>query len=434
MGPISLRRAGAPVDRTSDRVIAASSIALAVAFLGAAALSLLLPEAARRGVWLPLHLALAGGAATAIAGVMPFFVAAFAAAPPADARLRSAAVAAVAGGALAVAGGVTLGPGLVAALGGAAFVLGVILTGAATLRPIRGGLGPARGLVTRSYLLALVAVGVGATLATLQVAGWQPVVVGWGQLKVAHAWLNVFGFVSLVIATTLLHFFPTVVGARIPNHAAGRLAVGGLAGGAWLTALGYVARIDVAASAGAALALAGALALAWYEARVWPTRGRWTTDLSWHAFAIGGLVSATAWFIVGLGLTALPVVALGADAAGWTVDRVLGALVGGWVGLALLASATHLLPAVGPGDPSSHARQRRVLGRLAFPRLVVLDAGVALTVVGELAHVSSIAALGVVLLAAGYLGTAALLAMAVTEGLRWSRDRGRSGAVGPPNA
>jgi nitrite reductase (NO-forming) len=434
MGPISLRRVEAPVDRTSDRVIAASSIALAVAFLGAAGLSLLLPETSRRGLWLPLHLALAGGAGTAIAGVMPFFVAAFAAAPPADARLRTAAVVAISIGALTVAGGVTVGPGLVAALGGAAFVLGIALTGAATLRPIRGGLGPARGLITRSYVLALVAVGVGATLATLLVAGWPPVVVGWGQLKLAHAWLNLVGFVSLVIATTLLHFFPTVVGARIPNHVSGRLAVGGLAGGAWLAALGYAARIDLAASAGAVLALAGALALAWYEARVWSTRGRWTTDLSWHAFAIGGLVSATAWFIVGLGLAALPVVALGANAAGWSVDRVLGALVGGWVGLALLASATHLLPAVGPGDPASHARQRRVLGRLAVPRLVALDAGVALTIVGELAHSSSVAPIGVLLLAAGYLATAALLAMAVAEGLRWSRQRGRSGARGQRNA
>ena len=35
--------------------------------------------------WLPLQLALAGAASTAIAGVMPFLSAAFAAAPPTDA-------------------------------------------------------------------------------------------------------------------------------------------------------------------------------------------------------------------------------------------------------------------------------------------------------------------------------------------------------------
>jgi hypothetical protein len=58
---------------------------VAAAFLVAAAASLTLPAGATRGLWLPLHLALAGAATTAIAAVMPFFAAAFAAAPPADA-------------------------------------------------------------------------------------------------------------------------------------------------------------------------------------------------------------------------------------------------------------------------------------------------------------------------------------------------------------
>ena len=34
-----------------------------------------MPAPSRLGLWLPLHLALAGGASTAIAGVLPFFVA-----------------------------------------------------------------------------------------------------------------------------------------------------------------------------------------------------------------------------------------------------------------------------------------------------------------------------------------------------------------------
>ena len=42
--------------------------------------------------WLPLHLVLAGAAGTAIAGVLPFFTAALAVAPPADPRARLAAV------------------------------------------------------------------------------------------------------------------------------------------------------------------------------------------------------------------------------------------------------------------------------------------------------------------------------------------------------
>jgi len=36
----------------------------------------------------------------------------------------------------------------------------------------------------------------------------------WASIRVWHVWLNLIGFVSLVIATTLLHFFPTVIGER----------------------------------------------------------------------------------------------------------------------------------------------------------------------------------------------------------------------------
>ena len=424
MGPISLRRPGAPVDRTGDRIVAASSIGLAVAFVAAAGLAVLLPEPVRHGLWLSLHLALAGGAATAIAGMMPFFVAAFAAAPPADPRLRAAAVAAVSLGALCVAGGVVTSQTWLALLGGVIFISGIVLTGSATIRPVSSGLGPARGLVTRSYLVGLVAVGTGASLATLLLAGWAPVASSWAQLKPAHAWLNLFGFVSLVIATTLLHFFPTVAGARIPNHPSGRIAVSALAAGAWLAALGYAGSVDLAVTAGALLALVGGLALGWYEASVWRRRARWTTDLAWHTFALGGLASASAWFIVGLGFAAIPAAVSGASPTGWDIDRVIAPLVGGWVGMTLLASATHLIPAVGPGDPPAHARQRHVLGRAAVVRLVALDLGVGLVILGQLVGQPAIATVGLVVLALGYGATAALIALAVAEGIGWARARG----------
>ena len=84
----------------------------------------------------------------------------------------------------------------------------------AALRPLRLGLGPSRGLVTQGYVIALGEVAVGASLATLFVARWPPIVEDWARIKPAHAWFNLVDFVSLVIATTLLHFFPTVVGAR----------------------------------------------------------------------------------------------------------------------------------------------------------------------------------------------------------------------------
>jgi len=411
-----MRRRAPVVDRSRDRVVVVLAVGLAVGFLVAALGSALLPETTRRGAWLPLHLALAGGATTAIAGVMPFFSAAFAAARPTDARLRIGAVLAVALGAGAVAAGVVVALPIVAATGGVCFVAGVALVALATLRPLRGALGPSRGIVIKGYVAALAEVGLGATVATLYVAGWPPLVASWASIKPAHAWLNLVGFTSLVIGTTLLHFFPTVVGARIAVHRSARLAVGGLAAGPVLVALGFALSIDVVGRVGGLVVGAGSVALAVYARRIWTTRARWTTDRAWHRFAIGGLVSALGWFGIGIAIAAGRVVVLGTTPAAWSIEAVFGPLVVGWVGLAILASASHLLPAVGPGDLAAHARQRTILGRWASARLLAADAGIAALSIGLPLGSDPLVVAGTVVAGISLGVTAALLAIAIRAG------------------
>ncbi len=416
----ALRGRPTPIDRSRDRLVVLLAISLAVAFLVAALGSALLPEAVRRGTWLPLHLALAGAASSAIAGVMPFFSAAFAAAPPTDVRLRIVAVGAVALGAFSMSAGVVAGSPDVAAAGGLSFVAGIALTALATLRPLRGALGPSRGLVTQGYVVALAEVGVGATLATLFVGGWPPLVANWGSLKPAHAWLNLVGFVSLVLATTLLHFFPTVVGARIATRPSARITVIALAVGPPVVAFGFALRSDSLGRAGAVVVIAGGIALAMYAWRTWTTRGHWTTDRAWHGFTIGGLISALAWFEVGIAVAAGRVIALGTDPGTWSVDAVFGPFVVGWIGLAIVASATHLLPAVGPGDSAAHGHQRAILGRASVARLAAADVGVAALSVGLPLHVDVLVFSGTLVLGISLGATALLLADAVRVGLRSS--------------
>lgn len=416
--PTALHRRASPIDRSSDRLVALGAIAVAVAFLVASIVSMFLPEAVRRGAWLPLHLALAGAATTAIAGVMPFFAAAFAAAPPSDPRLRAAAVGTVAVGAAAVSVGVVGGDVGLAVAGGIGFVAGIVLTAMATLRPLRLGLGPSRGLVTQGYVIALGEVAVGASLATLFVAGWPPIVEDWARIKPAHAWVNLVGFVSLVIATTLLHFFPTVVGARMALRPSARMTVMGLAAGSPVVALGFAVSSDLMARLGAVGVVAGAAGLAVYACRTWQTKARWTTDPGWHRFAIGGLISAIIWFEVGMAVAAGRVLAFGADPASWSVEAVAGPLVVGWIGLAIVASATHLLPAVGPGDPAVHARQRQLLGRAATVRLAVVNGGVAALAIGLPLELGTLLTAGAALTALGLGTTAVLLGTAVRMGVR----------------
>ena len=301
-----------------------------------------------------------------------------------------------------------------------AFIGGIVLTGWATVRPLRGALGPSRGLITEAYVVALAEVAVGAAVATLFVAAWPPVTGAWGHLKPAHGWLNLVGFVSLVIATTLLHFFPTVIGARIKVHRSARVTVVGLAAGAPIVAAGYALSSDLLTRIGAILVVAGAWALPVYAWRVWTTRGLWTTDPGWHRFAMTGLASAMAWFEVGIAIAAGRVLAWGADPAGWSVEVVVGPLIVGWAGLAVLASATHLLPAIGPGDPLTHGRQRTLLGRAATARLVALDVGVAALTVGVPLGVDPLVAVGALAAAGGFVSTAAALAGAVLMGIRSS--------------
>ena len=427
IGVGGLRRRPVPVDRSADRRVVVVAIGLAAGFLLASIGSLFLPADVRHGVWLPIHLGLAGGASTAISGVMPFFSAAFAAAPPSDVRLRSLAVAAVAFGALAVVGGVIGTAANLAVIGGGTFIAGIAATGWATVRPLRAALGPSRGLVSVAYVVALGELAVGATTATLFLAGWPAVAGAWARLVPAHAWLNLVGFVSLVIATTLLHFFPTVIGARIVAARSARVTVLGLAIGAPSVAFGFAFAADLVARAGAIVTIVGALGLVTYARRVWRTRARWTTDPAWHRFAIGGLISAIAWFVAGVGVAAGRVLALGADPAGWSVGTVIAPIAFGWAGMAVLASATHLVPAIGPGDPLNHGRQRALLGRLAIARLAALDLGVAALSTGLPLGSDALTTAGAIALVGGTVSTVAVILGAIAIGARAPAVRGTPG-------
>jgi nitrite reductase (NO-forming) len=230
-------------------------------------------------------------------------------------------------------------------------------------------------------------------------------------LRPSHAWINVFGFLSLVIAASLLHLLPTVAGTRMARTPASTLVLVGLMAGPATVVVGFLTRLTPVVVAGAALVVIAALALVWHAASVVVRRGRWTTDHAWHRFVQGSLLASVGWFAVGTMLAAAVVVEAGATARGWDSSAVVGPLALGWTAQALLGSWSHLVPAVGPGSPPVHARQRAMLGRWATARVVITQVGVALVSVGlptgdgrltqaGLALVGACAIVAVVLLAA----------------------------------
>lgn len=422
--------ARAPISRSDDRRITALGIALAALFVLAAGLSTGAPPEVRLGLWLPLHLLLAGGAATAIAGVMPYFSASVAMVAPAPGPLRLLGVLAVAGGAVLV----TLSRsrvdvvGLVGTAGGVVYLAGLGAVWLATLMPLRAALGSRRTFLGVPYGAALAAVMVGAALGTLFLAGWGPVLSSWDVIKPAHAWLNTFGFVSLVIGATLIHLLPTVAAARIETSRPARVAIAGLVVGPLLGALGFLARSDALAVTGAAVTLLAAIALAIYGLDVMRRRNRWTSDFGWHRFAIGSLCAGIAWFLAGTVVAFGLVAGGGAASRGWDIRAVAAPMACGWVLQVLAGSWTHLVPSIGPGSPVVHARQRVILGQLDRFRFWLFQAGVlglAVTLPTDLAGPATAA------LAAVAVSLATSLALLLRAGLEPTRDR-RASAAAPP--
>lgn len=402
---------GAGVARSRDRELTIAGIALAAGFL---ALSVLAAFGGSGDPWLPLHLALAGGASVAIAAVLPFFAASLVAVAPAGEGPRIAAIGLVAVGAAGVTAGWRLGNLGLAAAGGVVYLAGMVVLLGMTVGLLRRSLGSSRRIFQWLYGVAIACVLVGALLTTLMLAGVTVVLTSWSTLRVAHAWLNLFGFVGLVIAATLIHFYPTVVGARIGQGRAFVAGIAALAAGPPVVALGFATGVWAIIAAGAVLAVIGCSALAWYAVDVLRRRARWTTDRDWHVFAIGSLTASIAWLVGAEVAASVVAVVRGPGGAGWIGGLVAMPLVVGAVMQVIVGSWTHLVPAIGPGDPDRHAWQRRVLGRAALPRLVAFQVGATLLLVDALGWGSGLAgSTGLVLVLVPMAASLVLLAVAL---------------------
>jgi len=399
------------IDRSRDRHITVAGLALAAGFLALAAASVVVPNL--HGRWLPLHLVLAGAATVAIGAVMPFFASALVASPPAPGPVRVAILGLLAAGALATTIGFGTATAWLAVAGGLLFISGLVTLLSLTLRVLRGSAGVTRRVFTIVYGTAIVNVIVGASIATLFLGGQRDIVLNWATVKPAHAWLNLFGFVGLVICASLIHLFPTVVGARMDRSRWSAAAVIALAIAPPLVALGYIVNADVVAQAGALVLIAGTGSLLVMAFRTWSGRSRWTTDGAWHTMAIGSLWSGLGWLSAGVAVAAAAIARNGAQPAGWSVTELIAPLGVGFVIQVIIGAWTHLLPAIGPGTPGAHARARRRLGALAWPRLVMLNTGAASLFAGSVTGVDAAVRAGLLLAGAAVLASIAIFAVTV---------------------
>jgi nitrite reductase (NO-forming) len=401
-------------DRGSERRTVLGGLVLAAGFLFAGLLAAV-TSGTTSGSWLPLHLALAGAAGIAIGTMLPHFMVSLAAASPAPALRRRAGLALLSVGVAAAAVGMSSGPRTLAAAGGIAYISGLAVTAWTGFVPARAGLGRRAGIVDAAYGLALVNGAAAVLLAVLMLLSAGAVDADWPALKPAHAWLNLAGFVSLVIAGTLVHLYPTVIGGRIRVDWTLSVLVLGLGVGAPVAAAGYAFDVRAAVTVGALGVIAAAFALIVYAAECWRARGAWRTELPWHRVAIWHLNAGIGWFAVGALAMAWGPLTAGADPAGWQLGRVWGPWVMGWALQVLVGAWTHLLPAVGPGDIAQHAAQRAWLARSGPLRLGAWNVGTALLVVGGWVSATPLALAGAALVGATMLASVGLLAAAVAD-------------------
>lgn len=396
IGPIPSggHSAGATAPRLTERHVLALGLGMSAGFVLLAIASAVVAVVDGGSTWAALHLAMAGAATVAIGTFMPHFAVTLAGTRPSGSAWRLAVLGLLAAGSALVVLGVTVGAGDSIGLLGTALVLtGLGGVAAHTLAPLREPLARRHPVVSATYGLALVELAAGVVVGGLGAAGASVVLGAWGTLRPAHAWLTLFGAISLTILATLVYLAPTVMGARIRAGWSLATAVIGMALGPLIVVAGFVAESRPVVIVGMALAVIGGVGQVAYVIDSWRRRGPFTSEHDWRSVAIGHLVAGTAWFVAAT-VAALAGIVGGLALVGWSIGLLVLPLTAGWMLQELVGSWTHLAPSVTPGSPALHARQRRVMASAARTRLVAWNGGLAAAWAGAGIGLPLLAALG----------------------------------------
>ena len=336
-------------------------------WLTLAALSFLLPVRWRLGLWLPLHLTLAGAVSTAISGAMQNFMLSLTASPDPPDRIVRAQFSLVTVGVALIAIGMPMSTPWLTGLGGAAFVGAMGLLGWMLWRAWRCSLNVRHAVPLFAYGAAIGFVLLGATLGALMgsraVSG-----VFYLQVRQAHLTANVLGWASLTVIGTLMTLLPTVLRVRMPQRRE-RMVIGLLVTGVALQVAGSLVDASPVLASGGVVFAAGAVGFIAFVVAVVRTERKWAVPTA--AFH---MLAAFSWFVVGsVGLA----IALLDGTAG--ADRYrevfLTAFVGGWLVQVLLGAWSYLLPMARPGHPTERRRWLSVFEMAAPAQVALLNAG-----------------------------------------------------------
>lgn len=402
------------VTRPTERHVLALGLGIAGSFVVAAGVVAATALPFGGSAWAALHLALVGAATVAIGTFMPHFAVTLSGTRPAPAIQRLAAVSLLAAGAVGVVVGLTLlGRGWTVA-GAALSLAGLGLTAWHTVAPTRDPLARRHPIALLAYGLALAELAVAMAIGAAGAAGVPVVTAAWATLRPAHAWLALFGAVSLTIFATLVYLAPTVLGARLRPSVPLAVGLVGVAAGPVLAATGFALDLRAVVVAGMAITLIGAIGQVVYALDAHRRRGPFTSEHDWRRVVVGHLVAGTAWFAAASGVALAGLIG-GGPIAGWSIGVLAVPMVAGWLLQELVGSWTHLVPSVTPGGPVEHAVQRRALAHLSRPRLVAWNVGTGLAWAGVALEQIPVAAVGAILIGGAVAASVAMLASSLTR-------------------
>ena len=318
--------------------------------------------------WLMMHLLLLGAVTHSIMVWSRHFADTLLHVAPATTATRTRRLLLLNGGVLVVIAGVLLATWPVAAVGAGAVVIAVVWHGVDLFRDLRRALAGRFAVTVRYYVAAAALLPIGAGLGALMVRGLD------AQLQIramlAHAALNVLGWMGLTVVGTLLTLWPTMLRTRIPEGAERRTAAAlpVLLSAVLVTAGGTLAGSRPIAVIGLLAYLAGLVLLARpfaAAARVKPPR---------H-YATWSVLAAVSWLVGGV--VALTIAVGTADTWSQVHERVgwiTPALAAGFAAQILLGALSYLIPVALGGGPRPVRAATEELDRGGALRITLINA------------------------------------------------------------
>lgn len=345
--------------------------AVVVAWLAAAVLVAIGHRFVPASGWLLVHLLGLGGVGTAILVWSWHFAAALLRLPDAVMRRGQAPrLVLFNAGAVAVVVGVVSGAWPATLGGGIAVAAAAGWHAVALLRRMRTALPSRFGLTVRYYVAAGASLPVGVALGVVMArAGLADA--GHERVVLAHAVVNLLGWVGLTVVGTLVTLWPTMLRTRIADgvERAARRMLPVLVAGVVLAAGGALAGVLVLTALGALVYLAGLVGVAFPH--VEGVRRKAPVE-----FCTSSVLAGLAWLTTSLVLLAVGT----ATATDWAqaVDRAGRLTVPVLVGFAaqvLAGALAYLVPVVLGGGPSVVRTTTALLGRAGAARVAATNAG-----------------------------------------------------------